>query len=217
MPKKSIKLQRMERVKELQQEYKILANRANKRMRALERLAENPEYKAVLGYSYRNATHDLKGLGELTKHNRFSLDITRMAAKDTNINHLTALIVVAQSFLDSPSSTKRHIDIVYGNRAKTLNRKFNTNLTADDMKTFFESAYWEKLSNNLGSQTAMIVIGKIQKNTDKILAQVRESKYRYKNIDLDALKNVGGLDINKQISAEAKKIIFNLAKIYDKK
>lgn len=211
---KTLKQKRVDRVRELQKEYKDLARTANRRMRNLERMAEKPEYKSVLGYAYRNAMEDLKGLGELTKGNRFSTDITRMSAEETDIRHLTALISTAKSFLESPSSTKTGIDKVYSRRAETINRKYNSNLSTDDLKTFFETTYWKKLSNNLGSQTAMIIIGKIQEKSENIVSEVEEARSRHKRINFTDLQDVDGLNVNNKLGSKDKSIIYNLAKIY---
>lgn len=209
-------IKRTERVNELKAEYKKLATTANWRMLKLERLAENPEYKSVLGYAYKNVMHDLKSLGELTKGGRFSMDIIRMSADETDIRHLTALVNTARSFLDAPSSTIGGIHKIYGKRAKTLNKKYGTDLSAGDMKTFFESAYWEKLKDKLGSQTAMIVIGQVQKKSEDVIESIDKSRSQHKKIDISSVLDTDGLDTSKIIDSKDTRIIEHLARIYER-
>lgn len=207
---------RTARVNELKAEYKKLARTANRRMYKLERLAENPENKAVLGYAYKNVMHDLKSLGELTKGGRFSMDITKMSADKTDIRHLTALVNTARSFLDAPSSTIGGIEKIYGKRAGTLNKKYGTDLSASDMKTFFESAYWDKLKDKLGSQTAMIVIGQVQKKSDEIIESIDKSRAQHNKIDISSIIDSEGLDTSQIINSKDVKVIERLARIYER-
>lgn len=212
MAKVSRSAKREARVKELQAEYRKLAKTANTRMTKLEKLSKNPEYKAVLGYSYKNAAHDLKALG--TETGRFPQDIAKMSAKETNIKKLQQYITAAKNFINAPSSTKTGVDRLYGSRAKTLNRKYGTDMTADDMRDFFENSLWEKLSNRLGSQTAMVTMAKIQKNAGQIKQEVARARSKHQRIEIDSLKDVDGLDVDAMLKTEDRKVVENLAKIY---
>lgn len=210
MARKSRKAARTARISKLKKEYRELANEANARMRALEQLAKNPEYKAVLGYAYKDVLHDLEAL---TGRKRFLHNIERLSAKNTDIRHLTALINVAKTFLDSPSSTKEGIDQVYGKRADTINEKFGTNFTSEDMKTFFESSVWEKLKDRLGSPVAMLVINKIQKEPNKILEDIEASRQKHQRVNIESL-NIDNKDVNKELTTHDRHVIEKLAKIY---
>lgn len=203
---------REKRVKRMQSEYKKLAATANRRMTLLEKLSQNPDYKAVLGYAYKDAAYDLKALG-VTK-NRFPQDIAKLSAKETDIRHLQAMINTAKEFLESPSSLKSGIDKTYKARAKTLNKKYGTDFTADNMKTFFDSAIFEKMKSRLGSAMAMKVIGKIQKNSEDIINDIKEARMSHKKITFDALSDIDGIDVNGMLDRNDKAVIGNLARIY---
>lgn len=180
-------------------------------MTNLEKLAENPEYKAVLGYAYKNVANDLKAL---TGRSRFSHDIEKLSAKETDIRQLKALINTAKSFLEAPSSLKSGIDKTYSKRAKTLNKKYGTDFSKDDIKTFFESSIFEKMKNRLGSAAAVKTVGKIQKSAKKIVNDIDAARKAHKKIEIEELKDVEGLDVTKMMSPHDKRVVENLAKIY---
>lgn len=203
-------------VQQKQAEYARLAKTANRRMYKLEKLAERPEYKAVLGYAYKNAANDLKRLGSESKYGRFPMDITRFSANDVNINNLDAMIATAKEFLESVSSTKSGIDKVYNRRADTINNSMGTSFTGDDLKTWFDSSLWKKLSTKYGSKTAMKVIAKVQDNAEKIRADIEDARLAHRKIDIEELHDVDGLDLSNDMSAHDKTVIANLAEIYSR-
>lgn len=215
MPKNRSKAETTARTKEvrkLQTEYNSLRKTANQRMYRLEKLAENPEYKAVLGYAYKNAAYDLKALGAKNAR-RFPADIGRMSANETDIRKMKAYINTAKEFLSSVSSTKRGIDTVYAQRAASLNNSQGTNFTADDMSTFFNSSMWEKLENKYGSGVAMKVIAKIQKNAKQVVQEIDKARKAHKKIDISVLHDVDYLDLSYDLSAGDKRVIENIARI----
>ena len=68
----------------------------------------------------------------------------------------------------SPSSTKAGIKKTFINKAKTINTKYNTNFTGEQLADFFSRGDWDKLYKDYGSDTIFIAIGKIQKMDDNI-------------------------------------------------
>lgn len=203
-------------IKRLQTRYNAARKTANRRMARLEKLAENPDYYAVLGYAYKNAANDLMRLGSTSKYGRFPGDVGRMSADKTNISKLKAYIATAEEFLRSESSTKTGIDKIYNRRADTLNKKMGTSFTGDDIKTWFDSSIWKKLSEKYGSKTAMKVIAKIQDNAEKIRADIEDARLSHRRIDIDELKDVDGLDINSTLSRHDKSVLANLVDIYSR-
>lgn len=215
MPKNKSKAEtaaRNKEVRELQTEYNKLRKTANRRMYRLEKLAENPEYKSVLGYAYKNAAYDLQALGAKNAR-RFPADIGRMSANDTDIRKMKAYINTAKEFLSSASSTKRGIKTVYAQRAESLNRSQGTNFTAEDMSTFFNSSMWEKLENKYGSGVAMRAIAKIQKNAKQVVQEIDKARKAHKKIDISALHDVDDLDLSDDLSTADKRVIENIARI----
>lgn len=212
MPKSTLQQARELRIEQMKAEYRKAAIQANRRMTQLEKLAENPEYKAVLGYAYKDVMHELKIRGM----DRFSHDIEKLSASKTDIRNLKALLNVAQEFLNASSSTKGGIDKTYKARADTLNKKYNTDFTGSDMKAFFDSSIWNKLKDKLGSGAAMKTIAQVQKNADQIKQEIQDARKAHNRIEFNSLADVEGRNINTELSAHDKQVIGNLAEIYSK-
>lgn len=221
MPKNRSKAEeaaRNKEIRELQTEYNKLRKTANQRMYRLEKLSENPEYKPVLGYAYKNAAYDIKALGAKNER-RFPGDIGRMSATETDIRKLKAYINTAKEFLSSASSTKRGIDRVYAQRAATLNAKYakegvDLNFTADDMKTFFDSAAWKRLDAKNSYDVAFRMVAKIQQEPESILADIKRGRDTHHKIEFTTLKDVKDLDLSKDISRSDIKVFEKLAEMY---
>lgn len=214
MPKTRTKAQqtaRTQQLKQLEREYTEYRNKANRRMRSLERLSEQPGYKPVLQYAYRRAVYDINALG--TEGQRFPT-FKQITAEKTNIWTITAYLNTARTFIQSPSSTKTGIDRIYKKRAETTNRKYKTDFTMDDVAAFYESALWKKLNSIHGSKVAMKIVAKVQKNADDIIDEANEARRRHDKIEFESLKNVDGLNLMSGMKVGEKKVIENLAKIY---
>lgn len=202
-------------IQKLQTQYKKLASTANRRLSNIEKLADDPDFgTAVLGYAYKNALYDIQGLPGGEGKVRYPMDISRFSAKKTNIRDLRQAIVSVQNFLDMPSSTKRGIKKVYGKRAKTLNKKYNTDLTWQDLREFFESTFWKKMNTKYGSKTALKAIAKVQKNSGDVLKDIQSANAENKRINIKSLENIDGYNLNKNMNKDDLKVIENLARIY---
>lgn len=73
-----------------------------------------------------------------------------------------------RNFLMSPSSTKAGIKKTFINKAATINSKYGTNFTGEELADFFSRGDWDKLYKDYGSDTIFIAIGKIQQLEDKL-------------------------------------------------
>lgn len=206
---------RRQRIKEMKSEYRAAATKANRRMTQLEKLAQNPDYKAVLNYAYGNVQYDLNALG--MTGGRFTHDIEKLPANKVDIRHLMALINAANQFLEAPSSTKKGIDKTYKRRAHTLNRKYKTKLSPDDMRLFFESSQWEKLINRFDSGLAMRIVAQMQKTKKEILDSILKARQQHKRMDFSAFENIEGLDLSDIRSNRDKGIIADLIELYREK
>lgn len=202
----------VQEIKRLQREYHDLARSANNRMTRLEKLAKNPEYAAVLGYAYKDAAYDLKHI--FGGASRFPQDISRMSANDTNIRKMKQYIRSIKNFLEAPSSTKKGVDKVYRHRASTINRKYKTNFTVNDMHVFFDTTVWKKLNARYSSESALKVVDTVQKNYKEILAEAEEARQNNLTVDYESLKDVEGRDFNKGMSKKDKSVIETLAEMF---
>lgn len=202
----------VQEIKRLQKEYGELARSANNRMTRLEKLAKNPEYKAVLGYAYKDAAYDLKHI--FGGSSRFPQDITKMSANDTNIRQMKQYIRSLKNFLDAPSSTKKGIDKVYRHRASTINRKYKTNFTVNDMRVFFDTSVWKKLTAKFSSESALKVVDTVQKNYKEILSEADEARQNNLTVNYESLTDVEGRDFNKELSKKDRSVIETLAEMF---
>lgn len=81
-----------------------------------------------------------------------------------------------RTFLSSPSSTKGGIKKTFINKAKTINSKYDTNFTGEDLADFFSKGDFEKLMQNFGSDTIFKAIGKVHQMEDNIKNGVEATK-----------------------------------------
>lgn len=154
----------------LVKEYKRVAKKADRQLRNLEALAENELYSGVLDFSYRNAMHDIhKKFGDDT--NRFDKSLT--AIEQLTTNELRSMIAKAKMFSNSTSSTKRGIDRLYKQRAETLNKKYGTHLTWQQLWHYFNDTKWEKISDMYYIEIAMKNIAESEKQVTDIDERIK--------------------------------------------
>lgn len=150
---------------ELVKEYRKLAKKADARLRKLEEYQHQKNYKTATKYAYARAQRDIKQWGGKKRFNTEApKSITGVQAKINDI----------KTFLDAPSSTKRGITNIYKKRADTIKEKYGTNFTWQEMGNYFESGTAEKLSNILGSKTALKVIAEVQNSPEDIKKAIKK-------------------------------------------
>lgn len=165
--------------------YHRLAKVADRRLRELEALAGQEGYDNVLKWSYANAMYDLKAqFGE--NINRFDKVLPKNKTGDINQEKYMARINAVKRFLNSASSTKRNIDIIYKSRANTLNERYGTSFTWESIGKYFDSGLHKKLDRLFGSKTAMKVYANLQKQNVDI-------KKAVKDIDLRTTRTAAGV------------------------
>lgn len=152
--------------------YKRLAKVADQRMVRLEQLAkEGGQYTNILKYSYAKAVHNIdiyhRGKGKNPRWN------TKPPEESQLMNEK---IMAMQDFIRSTSSTKGGIKSTYQKRADTLNQRFGTNMTWQEVADYFTKGIADKLSRDYGSATALYAIGVIQKRSSEILKGIKTNK-----------------------------------------
>lgn len=163
----------------LVKEYRKLAKRADQRLVRLERYSQREKYSNIKQYAYVRAMRDIKSWsGEGAK--RFN------TAPPKNINSLMGKINDIKNFLGSASSSIKPtmdnavrdakgniigggIDLTYQKRADTLNQKYGTNVTWENVGSMFDSTLYRKLSKKYSSKTAVRIIGQLQKSEKKVV------------------------------------------------
>lgn len=119
-------------------EYMRLAHRADQRLLRLERLSDEAYYTSVQQYGYKYAMKSISDLGGGTRFR---------SAPIQNEDQLREALAGVRKFLDAPSSTKSGITAVYKKRAKSINEKFGTNLTWQEI-----ADAWEYIDSHKGAK-----------------------------------------------------------------
>lgn len=141
----------------LLKQYKLLVERANKRLLRLERSGQtgSPAYRAVVHSGAKASARASGGKIRFTKSN------------PKNERVLRARMNAVQSFLEAPTSTQegyRELKKTYGPKvAATLRKEYGLDLTGDQIDAVFDSSLWEYLDGQFASETAIQVIASIQK------------------------------------------------------
>lgn len=149
--------------------YRRLAKVADQRLVRLERLSQQKNYGNAKQWAYARAQRDIKAwTGEGS--NRFN------TKPPENVNQLKAKINDIKTFLESASSTKRGITEVYKKRADTINNKYGTNFSWQDMANYFRGGKAEKDAKKFGSKTALKIIAVVQRNKDAIVQAIKKNK-----------------------------------------
>ena len=83
-----------------------------------------------------------------------------------------------QTFLSAPTSTKTGIKEIYLKRAQTINEKYGTNFTWEDIGSFFDSTMYSSLDNKYDSDTIVEAWGVIQDNK-KLVKKIMKEKDKH--------------------------------------
>lgn len=149
--------------------YNKIAKKADRMMRNLEKLSTQPGYQNVLKYAYAQAEKMISGWTPpgSDKKPRWQ----RNTPADTRT--LKAKIKDIETFISKPTATKRGIDKIYKKRAETINKKYGTNFTWQELAEFFDSKLPDKTFDKYGSKTVLISIGKIQHNEEEVVSKLK--------------------------------------------
>lgn len=181
----------------LEHYYKRLAKTADQRLVRLEKLAKEPNYEPAELWAYRRARLDITKWngGKSPELYRFNVNMPKDQEK------LLSKINDIKTFLQRPTSTKKGITDVYKKRTETINRKFGTTFTWQQMAKYFQSGTAEYWDGMYGSKTALRVMAVLQKNKDKLVNAV--GKVDLKDLDTSGASNVVKSKI-KELLAENK-------------
>lgn len=142
--------------------YTRLAKVSDQRLVRLEELSKQEGFKTAKEWAYRRAEKDIaKYAGGVTP------DKPRFNVKPKTEAEMKAKIRDMQTFLASPTSTKAGIVSVYKKKADTINKRYGTDWTWEDVAKYFLKKQNEKYDKIAASKTILIAIGKIQKAEDE--------------------------------------------------
>lgn len=153
--------------------YRRLAKMADQRLVRLEKLAQEPGFENVKKYAYAAAMRDIDSYGGASKKMRFN------TAPPKDPRAFREKIMDIRRFLSAPTSTKAGIVDVYQKRADTINKKYGTNYTWEDLADFFQSGDADKLFKDYGSKTVMQAIGTIQYTAEQVKNNISGNKNKH--------------------------------------
>lgn len=182
---------------DLLDEYIRLAKKANRRLKSLERLSADENFKSVLNWSYRRAIHDIKTWGG---NKRFIVSDSKLSKLSTQT--LSAMRNDVYFFLNSKTSTKRDIIKNYKEKTATFNKKYGLNWSWKDMANYFENdGLRDKLEQvGFSSKTSLMLIGVFRKNPEEIEKIIKDFNNNHK-VSKEIEKEVEKLRGNKENGA----------------
>lgn len=153
------------------QYYRRLAKAADQRMVRLEQLSTQKGFSGVTKYAYRKAVYDI---------NIYRQDddaLPRWNTKPPTVNQLLNEKIQSMiRFLQSPTSTKKGIVDTYKRRADTINKNYGTKMTWQEVADYFQKGIADKLTQEFGSKTALVAIGRIQRAKRNLIKGVKDNK-----------------------------------------
>ena len=134
---------------QLENEVRPMLQEANMKLLNLEMLSKKEGFEGVKDYAYYNAMRDIRALrGE--EYKRFNMP--------KNTHQLEKTKRSLEKFLGATSSTKAGIVDIYERNAASLNEKFGSNYTWQQMGQFLKSAGFEDIKKEFDSETAIIML-----------------------------------------------------------
>lgn len=153
----------------LEKYYRRLAKTADQRLVRLEKYSGDEYYKVASRWAYARAVQDIKkwqSKGDKFDQFRFNTK----PPKDPE--DLLAKINDIKTFLESPTSTKKGITDVYKKRAATVNKRYGTSFTWQQLAKYYTSGQAELWEAKFGSKTALRTIGQIQKHAKRLMKSI---------------------------------------------
>ena len=164
----------------LEHYYRRLAKTADQRLVRLEKYEQDPNFKTATQWAYAKAIRDIKKWqipGEKVKQYRFN------TKPPTDPEDLLAKINDIKTFIESPTSTKKGITEVYKKRADTVNKKYGTSFTWQQLAKYYTSGQSEIWDAKFGSKTALRTIGELQKNKKKVIDSIEKADSKDIRVD----------------------------------
>lgn len=155
------------------QYYRRLAKTADQRMVRLEKASEQPYYHTATQWAYAKATRDILKWIPPGDNKSTKLRFNTKPPKDGE--ELLAKINDIKSFLASPTSTKKGITDVYKKRADTVNKRYGTNFTWQQLAKYYDSGQATLWDKKFGSKTALRTIAAIQKDKADIIKAIKSA------------------------------------------
>ena len=151
----------------LEHYYRRLAKSADQRLVRLEKYSNDKYFKVATDWAYSSAMRDIHTWNGQTA-TRFN------TAPPSDPEKLIAKINDIKKFLSSPTSTKSGIKNTYIKKANTINKKYKTNFTWDQLAAYYDKKINEKWDAKFGSKTALLAIGRINEKANELGKDIEE-------------------------------------------
>lgn len=189
----------------LLKEYRMLARRADDRLRALEHLSADEYYENVTKFAYARAQKDAVKWGaknpdkprfnrkppvRIDEEGNEKLNIKALRAKVNDIKHFlygnkTSTKTDIDNTYAPNTSTKTGIDAINKKRADTMSDRYGWDVDWHTLATYYRRSYNEKFARIAGSKTVARAIGQIEKNAEKIRKNIAQHKASMTDIVVD--------------------------------
>lgn len=152
----------------LQEQYRVLSQRADKRLERLEKYAKREGYADILKGAYSRAMRDIevwKGKGK----KRFGMEkISDPEELQAKINDIKAFLRSDTSSLQPGLDTRGYAISVYEKMANTFNSNYGSNLSWKEIGSYYESAKAKRIQAQLkASKTIAIALGEFKRLNKK--------------------------------------------------
>lgn len=170
-------------------EYKKLARKADDRLRALEKLSEQPNFKNVKNFAYNDAMRDIQYWGGKNRYGKGKRSYANLSNRQLN-----AKIRDIKKFLRARTTTKKEIIKLYQKRSDKLNDKLglegSERLTWDEWADFWRSElYQEMIKYFKDSDTVVDIVAQFVRNKDVILDAIKKRRYKNVHVEPEFLEN----------------------------
>lgn len=178
---------RAERDREILRDFKAAAKVADQKLRRLEKLATQDNFKAATRYAYAQAMEDIKAAGG---NKRFDFKLARNADGSINMTAFKMRMADIERWMSASTSSKTGILSSYNSKTQTTKERYGLDVKWEDMANFYESKLWKDAAQKFGSKTAAKILGKIKEKGDSYTKLLKESQSKHKTIPalLDSIK-----------------------------
>lgn len=164
-----------DRFESLEEEYRVLSRRADKRLQRLEKYSERPGLKNILKGAYARAMKDIeawRGKGRKRFGDRPPEDPDILRAE---LNDIRAFLRADTSSLKPGIGTQGYAILVYEKAAQTFNKRYGGNLTWEEIGAFYDSRKAERILARIqASKTVAQTLGAFKRLKTKYPNRTRE-------------------------------------------
>jgi len=150
-----------------------LAKSADDRMRAIEAASRTKHFEHIKEYAYKGASKDIR------KYSKEGL-LRWNKSMPKNEEMLKNKIADMQRFMENVTSLPSNVKRSYKNRVDTLNERYGTNLSWEDLAKFYEQDYASVIADmyyETETFQAIDIIKKVKKrkNGDDIIQRIKDA------------------------------------------